>query len=204
MRRSVCDAAARICSAPAVASFTTLGAGCQTAHQHIRHSLLPSLQTFLHQIHTSQEAHAPQVTANGQNSPMPPWTPTAQLTKRKILTKRMGFMLQTLEAEQAAAMDKTRALPEFGPGDLVEIKMAVPENRRKVALMKGVVIARKNRGWQSAFTIRNYLGNAGGIERTVPVYSPSLLGVQVLERRKVRRAKLYYLRDRKPSEYRVQ
>ena len=46
---------------------------------------------------------------------------------------------------------------------------AVPENRRKVAVMKGVVIARKNRGWQSAFTIRNYLGNAGGIERTFPV-----------------------------------
>lgn len=49
------------------------------------------------------------------------------------------------------------------------LSQAVPENRRKVALMKGVVIARKNRGWQSAFTIRNYLGNAGGIERTVPV-----------------------------------
>lgn len=46
---------------------------------------------------------------------------------------------------------------------------AVPENRRKVALMKGIVIARKNRGWQSAFTIRNYLGNAGGIERTFPL-----------------------------------
>lgn len=46
---------------------------------------------------------------------------------------------------------------------------AVPENRRKVALMKGVVIAKKNKGWQSAFTIRNYLGNAGGIERTFPL-----------------------------------
>jgi len=108
--------------------------------------------------------------------------------------------MQTLEAEQAAAMDKSRRLPEFGPGDIIEIKVvsegalsmlclqikcnltawpypwplvllqAVPENRRKVALMKGVVIARKNRGWQSAFTIRNYLGNAGGIERTFPLW----------------------------------
>jgi len=135
---------------------------------------------------------------------MPPWTPTAQLTKRKVLTKRMGFLLQTLDAEQAAAVDKSRKLPEFNPGDVVEVKMAVPENRRKVALMKGVVIAKKNRGWQSAFTIRNYLGNAGGIERTFPLYSPSLLGLTVLEHRPVRRAKLYYLRNRKPSEYRVQ
>lgn len=112
--------------------------------------------------------------------------------------------MQTLEAEQTAAMDASRQLPDFGPGDVVEIRMAVPENRRKVAVMKGVVIARKNRGWQSAFTIRNYLGNAGGIERTFPVYSPSLLGVKVLEHRPVRRAKLYYLRGRKPSEYKVQ
>ena len=51
----------------------------------------------------------------------------------------------------------------------VLLLQAVPENRRKVASMKGVVIAKKNRGWQSAFTIRNYLGNAGGIERTFPL-----------------------------------
>lgn len=49
------------------------------------------------------------------------------------------------------------------------MSQAVPENRRKVATLKGIVIAKKNRGWQSAFTIRNHLGNAGGIERTFPL-----------------------------------
>lgn len=50
-----------------------------------------------------------------------------------------------------------------------DLLQAVPENRRKVATLKGMVIAKKNRGWQSAFTIRNHLGNAGGIERTFPL-----------------------------------
>lgn len=203
--RRGCDCAVRqFCCTPPTASIIVSNVNCQIASQHVGHSQLPCLQTFRHHLHSSQVPAASQVVVNSQNPPKAPWTPTAQLTKRKLLTKRMGFLLQTLEAEQAADMDKSRKLPEFGPGDIIEIKMAVPENRRKVALMKGVVIARKNRGWQSAFTIRNYLGNAGGIERTLPLYSPSLLAVKVLEHRNVRRAKLYYLRDRKPSEYRVQ
>jgi len=150
-------------------------------------------------LHSTPAFQAP---VQVQNAPRPAWTPTAQLTKRKTLPKRMGYLLQSLEAEQVAAVEQTRQFPAFRPGDVLELKVAVPENRRKVATLKGIVIAKKNRGWQSAFTIRNHLGNAGGIERTFPLYSPSLLGMKVLESRNVNRAKLYYLRDRKPSEYR--
>ncbi|DBA96056.1 TPA: hypothetical protein ACH3X1_001555 [Trebouxia sp. C0004] len=169
LRRGCRSAVTHFCCMPPPASITASSVNCQIASQHLEQLQPPCLQIFCHHLHSCQAPAASQVTTDGQNAPKAPWTPTAQLTKRKLLTKRMGFLLQTLEAEQAAATDKFRKLPEFGPGDTIEVKVAVPENRRKVALMKGVVIARKNRGWQSAFTIRNYLGNAGGIERTFPL-----------------------------------
>ena len=138
---------------------TVLGGpeGQSAAADHLRNFQFPCLQTLYHRTQCVYSSSSHQNAASGQNTPMPPWTPTAQLTKRKVLTKRMGFLLQasqdsmpvptistyhivanvfvmktscksicapqTLEAEQAAAVDKSRKLPEFGPGDVVEIKM---------------------------------------------------------------------------------
>lgn len=68
------------------------------AADHIWHSQLCCLQSFHQQTHCLYSSSSPQHAASGQNSPMPPWTPTAQLTKRKVLTKRMGFLLQASKA----------------------------------------------------------------------------------------------------------
>lgn len=134
---------------------------------------------------------------------MPPWTPTRELVKRKTLMKRMGYMLSILEKEREAQAIETRKLPDFKPGDVLELKLTVPENKRRSTNFKGVCIAKKNRGWRSSFTLRNFIGASGGIERSFPLYSPHIQDLKVLESRKVRRAKLYYLRDRVPKEYRI-
>ncbi|KAG7669466.1 hypothetical protein Ndes2526B_g05798 [Nannochloris sp. 'desiccata'] len=138
--------------------------------------------------------------------PFPAWTPTRELQKRKILPKRMGHLLQVLEKEKEVAAQQQLDRPEFGPGDLIELKLSVPENKRRTTAFKGICIAKRNRGWRTSFTLRNFIGNSGGIERTFPLYSPHVLEIKVLSaagRKKYRRAKLYFLRERQPKEYRV-
>ena len=76
---------------------------------------------------------------------------------------------QTLEAEREAALAGELQRPDFGPGDVIELKLSVPENKRRVTLFKGVCIARSNRSVRTTFTLRNVLGGAGGIERTFPL-----------------------------------
>ncbi|KAK9810500.1 hypothetical protein WJX72_011839 [[Myrmecia] bisecta] len=115
----------------------------------------------------------------------------------------MGHLMQVLEGEMAVAAAAQKNLPDFGPGDVVQLKLAVPENKRRVSFMKGLCIARFNRGWRTSFTLRNFITGGGGLERTFPLYSPTIQEITVLKRQRTRRAKLYYLRDRQPREYRV-
>jgi large subunit ribosomal protein L19 len=138
--------------------------------------------------------------------PFPAWTPTRELQKRKILPKRMGHLLQVLEKEKEEAAQQQLDRPDFGPGDLIELKLSVPENKRRTTVFKGICIAKRNRGWRTSFTLRNFIGNSGGIERTFPLYSPHVLEMKIIHaagRKKYRRAKLYFLRERQPKEYRV-
>jgi len=102
-------------------------------------------------------------------APPPPWTPTRLLEKRKVLTKRMGHMLEVLEKEKEMEAKATTQHPDFGPGDFLELKLSVPENKRRTTLFKGICIARRNRGWRTTFTLRNFIGNSGGIERSFPL-----------------------------------
>lgn len=76
---------------------------------------------------------------------------------------------QTLEAEREAAYAADLPRPDFGPGDVVELKLSVPENKRRVTQFKGIVIARRNASVRSTFTLRNIFGASGGIERTFPL-----------------------------------
>ena len=99
----------------------------------------------------------------------PPWTPTGMLTKRKTLPKRMGHMLLLLEKEKEEEAQAAKRHPDFKPGDFLELKLSVPENKRRPTVFKGICIARRNRGWRTSFTIRNFMGNSGGIERTIPL-----------------------------------
>ena len=99
-------------------------------------------------------------------------------------------IIQALENEQ---MDKE--IPAFGQGDTVIVQVKVKEgNRERLQAFEGVVIAKRNRGLNSAFTVRK-ISNGVGVERTFQTYSPMIASINVKRRGDVRQAKLYYLRE---------
>ncbi len=115
----------------------------------------------------------------------------------------MSNIILELEAEQMAAVTKQRKLPEFGPGDTVRVNVKVTEgSRSRVQAYEGVVIARKGGGLNESFTVRK-ISYGEGVERVFPVYSPMIDSVDVVRRGKVRRAKLYYLRDLRGKSARI-
>jgi large subunit ribosomal protein L19 len=98
----------------------------------------------------------------------------------------------------------SRAVPEFGPGDTVVVEVKVKEgDRERVQAYEGVVIARRNRGLNSSFTVRK-ISHGEGVERVFQTYSPALGEITVKRRGKVRRAKLYYLRERSGKSARIE
>jgi large subunit ribosomal protein L19 len=112
-------------------------------------------------------------------------------------------ILRQLDAEQAAKILAKRTLPEFQPGDTVRVNVRVTEGTRtRVQAYEGVVIARSGAGIQENFTVRK-ISYGEGVERVFPVYSPMVEGVEIVRRGKVRRAKLYYLRDRRGKSARI-
>ncbi len=89
----------------------------------------------------------------------------------------------------------TKEIPPFNPGDTVIVQVRVKEgNRERLQAYEGVVIAKRNRGYNSSFTVRK-ISHGEGVERVFPTYSPNVAGITVKRRGAVRRAKLYYLRD---------
>ncbi|MDP3131851.1 MAG: 50S ribosomal protein L19 [Burkholderiaceae bacterium] len=110
-------------------------------------------------------------------------------------------IIQTLEQEEIARLNKT--IPVFAPGDTVIVSVNVVEGTRKrLQAYEGVVIARRNRGLNSSFIVRK-VSNGEGVERTFPLYSPRIAKIEVKRRGDVRRAKLYYLRDRSGRSARI-
>lgn len=101
----------------------------------------------------------------------------------------MSNIIQELENEQM-----TKEVPDFGPGDTVVVQVKVKEgNRERLQAFEGVCIAKRNRGLNSAFTVRK-ISHGEGVERVFQTYSPGVDSIQVKRRGDVRRAKLYYLR----------
>ena len=101
-------------------------------------------------------------------------------------------IIQKLEEEEVKRMGKK--LPEFSPGDTVIVNVSVVEGERKrVQAYEGVVIAKKNRGINSSFTVRK-VSSGEGVERTFQTYSPLIASVEIKRKGDVRRAKLYYMR----------
>lgn len=101
----------------------------------------------------------------------------------------MSNIIQQLEAEQM-----NKEVPTFGPGDTVVVQVKVKEgDRERLQAFEGVVIAKRNRGLNSAFTVRK-ISNGEGVERAFQTYSPMVDSIEVKRRGAVRRAKLYYLR----------
>jgi large subunit ribosomal protein L19 len=110
----------------------------------------------------------------------------------------MSDIIRELEAEQMS-----RQLPEFRPGDTVVVQVKVTEgNRQRLQAFEGIVIAKRNRGLNSSFTVRK-MSHGEGVERVFPTYSPIIQEVQVKRRGAVRRAKLYYLRDLRGKAARI-
>ncbi len=103
----------------------------------------------------------------------------------------MSKVIEAIEKEQI-----TREIPEFSPGDTVVVQVRVKEgDRERLQAFEGIVIAKRNRGLNSSFTVRK-ISHGEGVERVFQTYSPTVSEIQVKRRGDVRRAKLYYLRGR--------
>lgn len=110
-------------------------------------------------------------------------------------------LIQTLEREEIARLG--RKIPEFAPGDTVIVNVNVVEgSRKRVQAYEGVVIAKRNRGLNSSFIVRK-ISSGEGVERTFQLYSPLIAGIEVKRRGDVRRAKLYFLRERSGKSARI-
>jgi large subunit ribosomal protein L19 len=110
-------------------------------------------------------------------------------------------LIATLEQEEIARLNKT--IPVFAPGDTVIVSVNVVEGTRKrLQAYEGVVIARRNRGLNSSFIVRK-VSSGEGVERTFQLYSPLIAKIEVKRKGDVRRAKLYYLRDRSGKSARI-
>ena len=112
-------------------------------------------------------------------------------------------LIETLEREAIDALTEMRAIPEFRPGDTLRVGVKVVEgDRARVQNFEGVCIARSNKGVGSSFTVRK-ISFGEGVERVFPVMSPMIESIEVKRRGVVRRAKLYYLRDRRGKAARI-
>lgn len=110
----------------------------------------------------------------------------------------MSKIIEQLDAEQM-----TREIPDFAPGDTVVVQVKVKEGQReRLQAFEGVVIAKKNRGLNSAFTVRK-MSHGEGVERVFQTYSHAIAEIEVIRRGDVRRAKLYYMRERTGKAARI-
>lgn len=110
----------------------------------------------------------------------------------------MANIIEQLDAEQMS-----REIPEFAPGDTIVVQVKVKEgDRERLQAFEGVVIAKKNRGINSSFTVRK-ISSGEGVERVFQTYSPLVAEIKVKRRGDVRRAKLYYMRDLRGKAARI-
>ena len=112
-------------------------------------------------------------------------------------------LIAKIEQEEIARLSANKTIPSFAPGDTVIVSVNVVEGTRKrTQAFEGVVIAKRNRGLNSSFIVRK-ISSGEGVERTFQTYSPLIASVEVKRRGDVRRAKLYYLRDRSGKSARI-
>lgn len=112
-------------------------------------------------------------------------------------------LIAKLEQEEIQRVLGEKTIPDFGPGDTVVVNVNVVEgSRKRVQAYEGMVIAKRNRGLNSSFIVRK-ISSGEGVERTFQTYSPILASIVVKRRGDVRRAKLYYLRERSGKAARI-
>ena len=112
-------------------------------------------------------------------------------------------IIQELEQEQLNKLNEKNPIPEFGSGDTIRVNVRISEGtRERVQAYEGVVIGRSGSGINESFTVRK-ISYGEGVERVFPVYSPTIDSIKIVKRGKVRRAKLYYLRERRGKSARI-
>lgn len=112
-------------------------------------------------------------------------------------------IIEQLDQEQKQALEAQRKIPDFSHGDTVKVWVKVREGEKtRLQAFEGVVIARAGAGLNQNFTVRK-ISYGEGVERVFPLYSPNVDSIEILRRGKVRRAKLYYLRDRRGKSARI-
>ena len=112
-------------------------------------------------------------------------------------------LIEQIEQEEIARLTGGKPMPTFAPGDTVVVGVNVVEgNRKRTQAYEGVVIARRNRGLNSSFIVRK-ISSGEAVERTFQLYSPQIASIEVKRRGDVRRAKLYYLRNRSGKSARI-
>lgn len=137
------------------------------------------------------EAETPVEEIAQEEAQEPELPPVPKAKKRKGLKHIMGILNKT--AVEAASEGKS--FPDIRTGDIVQLRVEVLENKKRVSLYRGIVIAKHNAGINSTFRIRRVIAGVG-VEMVFPLYSPNVKEIKVVNRRKVRRAKLYYLRHK--------
>ncbi len=112
-------------------------------------------------------------------------------------------IIETIEREEIARVTENKKIPEFSPGDTLKVNVKVVEGERtRVQAYEGVCIGRSGNGLHESFTVRK-ISYGEGVERVFPLYSPMLDSIEVVRRGKVRRAKLYYLRELRGKKARI-
>jgi len=111
--------------------------------------------------------------------------------------------IQKIEQQEVERLTAERSIPDFDPGDTVKVNVKVIEGtRERIQAYEGVVIGKKGQGINASFTVRK-ISYGEGVERVFPLYSPRIASIEVIRRGDVRRAKLYYLRDRRGKSARI-
>lgn len=112
-------------------------------------------------------------------------------------------IIQSIEKEQMSKLTEGKNIPNFKPGDTLKVHTKVKEgDRERIQIYEGVCIARKNDGLNSSFTVRK-ISFGEGVERVLPLYSPNIAKIEVIRIGKVRRSKLYYLRNLRGRSARI-
>ena len=112
-------------------------------------------------------------------------------------------VIDKIEKDQMEKISAERTLPEFGAGDTLKVDVKIVEgDKERVQAFEGLCIARSGSGLNESFTVRK-ISYGEGVERIFPIFSPKIAGITVLKKGKVRRAKLYYLRDRRGKSARI-
>lgn len=124
-----------------------------------------------------------------------PGTDISPRIKFKRLDKTARNIMQILDKEAVEEVRAQREIPDIKPGYIIQLKVETPENKRRISTLKGIVIARRNAGLNTTIRLRRLITGIG-VESLFPLYSPNIKEIKVLDKKKVRRAKLYYLRDR--------